>query len=223
MIGEDLYYSRQEVSNSDLTELWKYFLPFEVVRDLTAAYRFGNLVDAMITEGDRCDHIRRMVDGEQFTEEEWNTSYDMLNAFRKDPLCSQLHKLSIGQKVFSSDDHRMEFDGIEFSLAMRCKYDGHVPAMGFGYDIKSTIATTESQFRAAFDYMDYGRSRALYMDLSGADKDLVIGISKKKPHKIFKIFINRGDDIYTAGKARYQEMAFKWWSLFGEVRKEELV
>jgi hypothetical protein len=56
MIGQDPYYSRPEVSNSDLSALKNYFMPKDYVMDVTAAYRFGNLIDSLITEAHRCDH-----------------------------------------------------------------------------------------------------------------------------------------------------------------------
>lgn len=220
MIIQDPYYGRKEVSNSDLVELKKYFLPSNLVLDLEQAYRFGNLVDAMITEAHKCDHMRKQVEDVQFTDQEWNTAYNMLKAFRKDPFCMETLRASTGQKVFTMPRHDMEFEGIDFSLAMRCKYDLFMDAAGYGGDIKSTVATSQSQFVDAFQHFDYDQSRALYMDLSGAKRDVVIGISKKEPHKIFKIFITRDSEIYKSGKAKYQELAFRWWTLFEELRME---
>lgn len=40
------------------------------------------------------------------------------------------------------------------------------------------------------------------------------GISKKN-QKVFKAFIKRGDTIYQKGKEKYEELAFRWWMLFG--------
>lgn len=220
MIIQDPYYGRKEISNSDLLELKKYFLPSGLVLDLEQAYRFGNLVDALITEPHKCDHIKKMVDTVSFTGEEWNTAYNMLKSFRKDPMSMQLLSMSTGQAVFVKENFPIEFEGINFSLPARCKYDLFMEAAGYGGDIKSTVATTQRQFEEAFMHFDYDQSRAWYMDISGAKKDVVIGISKKAPHKIFKIFITRDSDIYKSGLAKYKEQAFKWWTLFGEIEME---
>ncbi|REJ83147.1 MAG: hypothetical protein DWQ39_04155 [Bacteroidetes bacterium] len=223
MIGIDTYYDRAEVSNSDLTELHKFFLPENIVLDLTRAYREGNMVDAMITEPERCDHLRMRIDDEQFTRDEWEMGKRMLDAYLKDDFCMSMLKQSAGQKVFSLADFQMEMDGIDFSLPVRCKYDLFNTVAGFGGDIKTTAATTQKGFEQAFHHFDYPRSRAWYMDISGAERDVVIGISKSRPHKIFKIFIKRGDAIYSHGRDSYMQLAFRWWYLFGEINKEVLV
>lgn len=220
MIGEDAYYGRQEISNSDLSELQKYFLPSNVVIDLEQAYRFGNLVDALLTEPHRCDHLRKEIDSVPFTDQEWGTAVAMMNKFRKDEFCNQTMKVCEGQSVFSIPDFSIQHEGIEFTLPVRCKYDFYSERMGYGGDIKTTAATTQKQFEEAFMRFDYDRSRAWYMDISGAKKDVVIGISKKFPHNIFKIFITRDSEIYKSGKAKYQELAFRWWTLFFEIMME---
>lgn len=213
MIGTaDSYYTRPEVSNSDLGALDKYFLPPGQVYDIAQAYRFGNLIDAMITEPHRCDHYTHRVDGEQFTKAEWELAYKMLNAFRADPFCAHLHSLASGQNVMARELD-FNYQGIAFSLPVRCKWDLWMPVLKHGADIKSTTAKTQREFEAALAYFNYDRQRAFYMDIAGADKDLLIGISKVNL-KIFKIPIKRGDAIYNAGREKYNAIAFRYWTLF---------
>ena len=52
----DNYYSRSEVSNSDLTELKNILHPRMQFGDKEAAFRFGTLVDALITEPSKVDY-----------------------------------------------------------------------------------------------------------------------------------------------------------------------
>lgn len=211
MIGtHDTYYDRSEVSNSDLSQL----LDKEQLYSLEAAYRFGNLIDALITEPERCDHLNRRVDGEQFTKEEWDLAYAMLKAWRKDELCMMFSRLGVGQKVFTHDAFNIEYMGVEFSLPVRCKFDLWVGNLNFGADVKSTVATTQSAFENSIVHFDYERQAAYYMDLSKSDKFLFAGISKKPPHKIFKVAVKRGDALYNSGKQKYSELAFKYWSLY---------
>lgn len=218
MIGiTDTYYLRPEVSNSDLGELEKYFLPREQRGEIEAAYRFGNLIDAMITEPERCDHYSRTVDGVPFTKEEWELAYKMLKSFRADETCAAFLKLSEGQAVKSVT---MDFNhnGVEFQLLVRCKFDLWMERMQHGADIKSTTATTQKQFEASIAYFNYDRQRAFYMDIAQAlgyrcDRDMLIGISKVN-QKIFKLPIKRGDEIYRRGRQKVDEVAFRWWSLF---------
>ena len=211
MIGFDSYYGRKEVSNSDLSELDKYFRPLSEVFNIEAAYRFGNLIDAMITEPHRCDHIRMKVDDEQFSEEDWTKSKLMLNAFRKNEFCRSVLKIAKGQSVFINPSLEINYEGMSFTLPMRCKYD--LWSGSFGVDVKSTTATSQQQFEDACHHFGYLRQRAVYMELSGANKDMLIGISKTN-FKIFTIAINRGDYKHKLGYQQFSELAFKWWYLF---------
>ena len=53
MANPDSYYLRTEVSNSDLTELKNYLYPRTQYGDKEKAFKFGTLVDALITENER--------------------------------------------------------------------------------------------------------------------------------------------------------------------------
>lgn len=216
MIGQDPYYSRTEVSNSDLGALENYFMPPEYVLDAAAAYRFGNLIDAMITEPHRCDHYALKVDQEAFAFHEWAHAQEMKKAFFKHPLAASLHKMAGGQAVKTATIS-LEHHGLAFELEMRCKYDLWMPALGWGADIKSTTATTQKQFEDACRYFNYDRQRATYMNISKAKKDLIIGISKANL-KVFTLAITHGDDFHTSGTAKLQEAAFRYWQLFGDIK-----
>jgi hypothetical protein len=104
------------------------------------------------------------------------------------------------------------YRNVNFSLDVRCKWDGWRQDLTYGFDIKSTAAETQSQFEAAAKFFDYPRQRAWYMDIAGSDYDVLIGISKKN-YKIFKIFIKRGDPFYTEGFNDYINLAFRYWLL----------
>ena len=218
MIGnDDSYYGRPEVSNSDLGALDKYFLPPQRMYDIQAAYRFGNLIDAMITEPARCDHYSHRVDTEQFTKQEWEQAYKMLQAFRQDNICALFQQMASGQNVMSTD-LGFEYHGVKFTLPVRCKWDLWMEMMQYGADIKSTTATTQTQFEATLDYFNYDRQRAFYMDIArakgyAAEKDMLIGISKVN-FKVFKIPILRDGPVYQSGREKYQRLAFQYWSLF---------
>lgn len=213
MIGSDPYYSRSEVSNSDLSTLKNYFMPQSYVMDATQAYRFGNLVDAMITEPHRVDHYRMRVDSEQFLAAEWEVAKSMKYSYQRDPFCKQFDTLCGGQ-VIKFKKVELQYGGVKFSLWMRCKYDRWANLLNYGGDIKSTTATTQAQFEAACQHFDYDRQRAVYMTIADAQKDVLIGISKVKPHKVFKIFINRESEFFRTGMEKFTELAFRYWTLF---------
>lgn len=210
----DPYYSRHEVSNSDLTSLLKYFSGIDT--EPIEAYRFGRLIDCMITEPEKVNTFKLTCDGEQYTRDEFNRAMAMRSSFYRDAFCREFIKKASFQKVMSRTI-QVDYCGFKFSLAARCKWDIWVDMMGSGGDIKSTTATTQQQFEQACLYFDYDRQRAWYMDISGANQDVLIGISKVN-FKVFKLFIRRDDDFYNSGKQKYEYLAFKWWMIFDERR-----
>jgi len=207
----DPYFSRPEVSNSDLSSLKEYLYPREDKSDPTEAYKFGTLIDMMITENHKVNYFNLTCDGEQYTAEQFEQAKQMKKAFMKDPMCKQILDKSDFQKVMAEELH-IKHLGFPFSLQARCKWDLYMPLLGWGGDIKSTAATTQKQCEDAARFFDYPRSRAWYMDIAGSEKDILLFISKVN-FKIFKISIRRGDDFYSEGKKQYQELAFKYWSI----------
>lgn len=211
------YYRRPEVSNSDLSWLKQQLWPREMP-DPTNAYRFGSLIDAMLTEPEKVDYFNYLVGNVRYSKEDFELALRMKEAFYRDPVAFQLLSVSSGQ-VEMTKRADLRFSDISFNLPVRCKWDLWANILHHGGDIKSTTATSQSEFEAAAEYFDYDRQRAWYMDIAGAEKDILIGISKKN-QKIFKIFITKESEFYKRGKEKYQELAFRWWLLFGEGRPE---
>ncbi|MGL5913700.1 MAG: PD-(D/E)XK nuclease-like domain-containing protein [Bacteroidales bacterium] len=212
MIIQDSYYARKEVSNSDLSKLKQELYP-RVQYDATAAYRFGNLIDAMITEPEVVDFFQRRIGDVQFTVEEFAVAERMRAAFYKDEFCRTIRDSAKGQMVMSAR-RKFDYQGYEFELDTRCKWDLWREDWGWGGDVKSTTATTQKEFEAACSYFDYDRQRAWYMDIAGSDRDVLIGISKKN-FKVFKIAINRKSELYHSGLKKYNELAFRWHLIHG--------
>jgi len=211
----DPYYNRKEVSNSDLTKMMKYFMCAEDIANLEEIFRFGSLVDAMITTPHLVDHIKLQVNGEQFNQFEWKDAKKILNTFRNDPDCKNIMNISEGQKAFTKKNFAIQYADIQFNLDARCLYDGYINAASFGWDLKTTKATTQEQFEDSCMMFDYDRSRAWYMDISNSEKDMIIGVSKVN-QKIFKIPIDKNHPFYISGKDKYQSLAFQHTYLFGD-------
>jgi len=215
---KDPYYSRPEVSNSDLSELEKYWQPRELVYDLEQAYRFGSLIDAMITENHNVNYFKFTHAGYTFNKDEFAVAEAMKKAFWRDPFCSMLATHSDMQKVSVKDRFEISYDGLLFYLSVRCKWDlNAMIKLKMTGDIKSTTCTTQKQFEEAIRHFNYDRQRAWYMDIGGSDNDMLIGLSKVYPYRVFKVPVKRGGDIYNSGKAKYQDIAFKWWYLFEDL------
>lgn len=214
----DNYYLRSEVSNSDLTWLKKYFMPERQWVDLERAYANGSLIDAMITEPERVNYFQRRLqyDNYQFSQEEFDNALEMKKAFMRDPFCQQIVKQCSFQHVTIRPSFRIDYEGFPFTLDTRCKWDLFCKSFDLGGDIKSTTCTTQKQVEEAVRHFDYDRSRAWYMDLESRSNDILIFISKVN-HKIFKVPVKRDSELYRNGKTKYQELAFRYWYMFGEI------
>jgi len=141
----------------------------------------------------------------------------MKKVFLKDDFCRAFIQHSNKQHISYEPNFEIEYQGFKFKLPAKCKWDLFRPDIDLGGDIKSTACTTLKQCQEAVRHFDYDRSRAWYMNLANKNNDVLIFISKVNM-KIFKIPIRRGDELYRAGLEKYQELAFRYWYLFGEVR-----
>lgn len=212
----DEYYNRREVSNSDLTELKNLLHPRQQFGDKEAAFRFGSLVDAIITESARVNIYRHTVDDIQYTADEFALALEMYKSLRmearKDDFLAKVLELSDTQRFMVNQAQRFEYGSFSFTLGTRCKWDWFLSACNFGGDLKTTFATSQKQFDEAVDFFDWDRSRAWYMDIANSNLDFIYAISKKNC-LVFKKHINRGDAIYLRGREKYEELAFQYWCL----------
>ena len=208
----DPYFGRNEVSNSDLSWLNGYWKPEmdEVVKQ--KAYKFGTLLDAIITEPFKVDFFKFQVDGVQYSEEDFDKVAQMKKSFMNHKLAANILLQSDTQKVMI-EKRKFQFDDVDFELNTRCKWDLWMPNLGWGGDLKTTTATTQKQFEEAVRFFDYDRQRAWYMDIAGSNQDVLIAVSKVN-YKVFTVPIRRDDELYKIGKQKYNELAFKWWVLF---------
>ncbi|PIN27561.1 PD-(D/E)XK nuclease-like domain-containing protein [Prevotella intermedia] len=212
----DKYYSRSEVSNSDLTALKDVLYPHPTYGDREAAFRFGTLVDALITEPRRVDYYQLTVDNVLYTEDEFHHAIEMQRALRTeakhDPFLAKVLQLANTQKCMVNHQQSFTYCEFPFYLDTRCKWDWWFEAFHFGGDLKTTFAASQQEFDEAVDFFDWDRSRAWYMDIAHSDRDFIYAISKKNC-KVFKKFINRGDITYQRGREKYEDLAFAYWCM----------
>lgn len=210
----DSYYLRSEVSNSDLTELKEILHPRLQFGNREEAFRFGNLVDAVITEPARVNYYRYTVDDTQYTADEFLLAQEMYRSLRAearhDKFLDFVLSNAVTQRCSVNPSQQFEYCGFPFSLPTRCKWDWWLG--NFGGDLKTTSASSQREFEDAIDLFDWDRSRAWYMDIVQSDRDFIYAISKKNCC-IFKKHITRGDAIYTAGREKYEYLAFQYWCL----------
>ena len=217
MSNPDSYYSRPEVSNSDLTELKNYLYPRAQYGDKEKAFKFGTLVDALITENERVRYDKLMVDDYVYTKDEFELGLEMRKALRKEAEKDQFLAVVLAQsdtqKFMVNKQQEFFYGNFVYHLDTRCKWDWWLSSFNFGGDLKTTFAESQAQFDEAIDFFDWDRSRAWYMDIAGSQQDFIYSISKKNC-RIFKHFItDRKHPSYIRGKEKYEDLAFKWWQL----------
>ena len=217
MSNPDSYYSRPEVSNSDLTELKNYLYPRAQYGDKEKAFKFGTLVDALITENERVRYDKLMVDDYVYTKDEFELGLEMRKALRKEAEKDQFLAVVLAQsdtqKFMVNKQQEFFYGNFVYHLDTRCKWDWWLSSFNFGGDLKTTFAESQTQFDEAIDFFDWDRSRAWYMDIAGSKQDFIYAISKKN-WRIFKHFItDRKHPSYIRGKEKYEDLAFKWWQL----------
>lgn len=212
------YFGLPYASNSLLTKIKNGISPAEKFPP-TEAYAFGSLVDALITEPHKVNYNSGLIAGIQLSEAQISAAKRMRDNFFSDHICKQLWSMAEKQKELIIENMMFEFEGFEFEIGFKCKYDLFLQSAWYGIDIKTTAAKTQKQFEESVFKFDWDRQGALYMDiptqLTGEESKqfLIIGISKKAPHKIFKLPIKRDDGWYNSGKSKYTELAFKLYQL----------
>lgn len=219
-INDINYRAFPAVSNSDLGWLEEYWLPYQQVIDLRKAYANGTLIDAMITEPHKVDFFKRSVLGEdyQYSADEFAAAQEMKKAFFRDPFCASFVKQCKFQHISYNPAFQVNYEGFDFRVPAKCKWDLFRPDIDLSGDIKSTACTTQKQCEEVVRHFAYDRSRAWYMDLENRSNDILIFISKVN-FKVFKVPVKRDGNIYREGKQKYQELAFRWWYLFGDIKQ----
>jgi len=212
IISPDEYYSHPAVSNSTLTAVKKLLVPGLPI-DASKAFRFGTLVDAILTERDKINFLNLTIGEHAYSRDEFDLARAMAANFLQDDLCKLIHQHSEKQYITYKPDFLVNYLGFEFRIPIRAKWDFLAKAWNMGADLKTTGAKSQPEFEESIQAFDYDRQGALYMDSEEIDKFIFLAISKVNK-KLFKVPIVRGSGLYYSGLAKYQELAFNYNTLF---------
>ena len=198
------------LSNSRLTKL-KQELSGEEPRDNTEAYKRGNLIDALITYPSTFNSFNKTVTNRYgeinyYTDIEVRDGMRKRSAFFEDTFCKQLHAASNLQEEVENEC----VDFGDYALACKCICDGRLKAARWPWDLKSTSASSQGAFEDVFHLWDWDRQAYFFMMTCEIDRMLFIGIENKKPHKIFRKMVIKGDDIYECGREKTQDLLIKY-------------
>lgn len=209
------YYSHPYVSNSDLSRL-KRELESDVYVPPTASFRFGSLVDAVITEplAINRETMKFVSDGIAFTKGELAKADRMRQLFLAHPICRMIYTKSTTQAEIYADYVPFHVDGVDFELPMRAKLDFFWADARIVADLKTTAAKTQQAFEHSAMQFDYYRQMVHYCKLTGSNRAAIIGMSKANDG-LFPIFINEGDERWQIGERDLNTLALKYFLFHG--------
>lgn len=217
------YFALPSVSNSNLIALRKAFYLAEETFDPSQVYKFGSLVDAMLTEPNRVNYWYFSLDedGKQvyYTPEEFELAKALTKQCMKDPIIVQFVNSGQSQHVIERL-MKFTFEGNEYEIMGRCKFDSLLPKIKTGLSYKTTACTTRKAFIQSIEHFHYDQQEAWYMDLAEIDRDWIKAVSKNTK-EIFTVAVQRGDELYERGRQKYSLWAYKWL-MFVDGFKEEM-
>jgi hypothetical protein len=207
-----MYFNQTKyISNSDLTAL-KHELQLREKKDLSKAFNFGNLVEAMIEEKP-VDEFAALSSAEELARA--RLMDEAAKADRTIQLFLETHKK---QHEFYREQFAIETDEGEICIPARGKLDLCRKAFRSGGDFKTTAAKTQRQFVESIFLFDYDRAAAWYMDLARLDNFTLIGIGKEKnsftkKYPVFKYIIVRDQPDFRRGQLKYAKLAWQYYHL----------
>lgn len=215
----EYYGDRRYISNSDLSALKNALTMRIMPANIREIYDFGNLFDALTTEPELVDHENMTVwlsDGTQahFTKEQFDRAKRMKESALANDMVASLVASMQFQVIVREPEFEVITDYAEIIIPAKLKADMMNRKMRMGADLKSCACTSTAAFINMIDHFDYDRQAAWYMDVSGCDSFVFIGVAKQPDrrgkHGVFIHCVRRGDPMYLAGKAKYQRLAVQY-------------
>ena len=208
-ITRENYYSFPAVSNSALTQLYLELLPTDVIVSYEDAFRLGILLDAMCLWPERVDYLNRKVIGTDYnySPKEFDHYRKMRDSFLNNFFIKELITISELQKPFFNRTASFSYNGINFTMPCKNLFDGYMPSLNHGWDLKKTKTTDQRGFLQSVDYFSYHRQGAFYANNSNSKKHIIIGVSEINL-KVFHVFMDAEKDLNGLWKTGTEEMNY---------------
>lgn len=187
------YFSHSSISNSDLKKLKERLgLSRPAPDNIELIFTFGSRFHQGILEP-------HLLTDEDKASKDYPTIQEMSKTFWRDPFCRDF--------VMAPDFKREHefYDTLTvagMTIDARCKADGYREKRKFFLELKSTACESQKSFEAAMLDLDYDQACAHYMLTSRCDVALIVGISKKKPDRLFRRIVKKYDDWYLNGEQK---------------------
>lgn len=161
----------------------------EEPENLQEIFDFGSLFHALILE----PHIADMA------YKDIQLALEMRDTYWKDPVCRQFSMASDFSREKAFYEERQVGP---YKVKLRCKADGARERVKFLLELKGLKSKSEKEFRSALTRMNYDQAVAHYLITTGYETELIAGISKSDPRKMFKWICYRHDEFYMAGEQK---------------------
>lgn len=194
------YFSHPSISNSDLRKFKERLgLSRPSPENLQAIYDLGTLFHESILEP-------HLITEDKEASENYRLTKAMSKRFWKDPLC---------RDFVLAKDFRREYEFYDIltvsgmQIDARCKMDGARTKMKWALELKGLSVTTQKAFEESLIELDYDQAVAHYMLTSKYSVEIIVGISKKDPDKLFKRIVKKYDDWYLNGEQKLIDTLLK--------------
>lgn len=187
------YFSHDSISNSDLKKFKERLGMYRAApENLQAIFDFGSIFHSTILEP-------HTVTDEQKGTPDYPLAKRMSSTFWKDYFCRDFALAKDFKREHEFYD-TLTVNGMQIDA--RCKADGYRSKMKYFLELKSTACETQKAFEQAMLDLDYDQACAHYMLTSRCNVALIIGISKRKPEKMFRRIVKQYDDWYLMGEQK---------------------
>lgn len=189
------YFNHPFISNSDIKSFKrKMGLAPPEPDNLQAIFDFGSLFHATILEPNTVN--------KEDQSDEAKLARKMKDTFFKDEMCRMV--------ILRSDFKReWEFYGPiqvgNYEFNSRCKADGDSEGISFFLELKGLNVESEKAFNLALERFDYDQGIVHYMLTAKRKTSMIVGISKKRPERLFKKIVKQHDEFYLNGEQKLIE------------------
>lgn len=199
------YFHHPYASNSDLKEIVARSEGRAKPDNLQAIFDFGTELHAGILE-----HHKMQPDAINQAQKELIA--EMEKTFWRDTLCRNF----VMQKDFRREHEFYRLN--RFGVGARCKCDGESAGLHAILELKGLAVTSQKQFIESIMHLDYDQGAAWYINVASGhvpyEHKLIVGISKKEPDRLFKVLIDKNNELYKSGLKKVHK-AVGIWKSFG--------
>lgn len=197
------YFDQKDwISNSEFKRILKQAgFGIQEPQNLDRIFEFGILFEDLLLQPLKADT----------SNPDYELAKEMVKTAHNDPIIAKL----LGFVDFRVQHEYYRYD--VFGFKGRCKTDGDSKMLDMMLELKSLAISTDNQFREAIDHFDYDRAAAWYINCTHRRRQLIAGVSKKEPKRIFKLLVTHDDNVYKNGVAKINKVKGVIRQLIGDL------